>query len=104
MIEQIREIEKVIGNPEMAVNQEYFVKISNAYYISGYKYNQSQKDGQGSKRLKVKGKLPKRRLNTQEDLDSCAPILLKAFNIDKNIPRSERLLLFEEEKSKNLQV
>jgi hypothetical protein len=55
MLEQIKEAEKVMGDPEVAENQEYFVKVSNAYYISGMKHKQQQERGNA---LKVKGIVP----------------------------------------------
>ena len=51
-------------DPDLNANQEYFVKISNAYYLSGLKYKQSRDAGENNQTIKVKGKLPPRRLNT----------------------------------------
>ena len=56
MLEQIKEAEKVMGDPEVAENQEYFVKVSNAYYISGMKHKQQQQERGNA--LKVKGIVP----------------------------------------------
>ena len=53
MLKQIKELEKVMLDPEVAENQEYFVKVSNAYYISAMKHKQQQENG-----LKVKGIVP----------------------------------------------
>jgi hypothetical protein len=46
MVEQIKNIEKVMQDPDLNANQEYFVKISNAYYLSGLKYKQSRDAGE----------------------------------------------------------
>jgi hypothetical protein len=53
MLKQIKELERVMLDPEVAENQEYFVKVSNAYYISAMKHKQQQENG-----LKVKGIVP----------------------------------------------
>ena len=55
MLRQIKELEKAMGDPEVAENQEYFVKVSNAYYISAMKHKQQQNESDG---LKVKGIVP----------------------------------------------
>ena len=58
MLKQIKELEKVMLDPEVAENQEYFVKVSNAYYISAMKHKQQQERGNDMNALKVKGIVP----------------------------------------------
>ena len=66
-MEQIKIIEKVMQDPDLTADQLYFVKISNAYYLSALRYNQQNSSGEMSnaqEKLKVKGRIPLRRLNT----------------------------------------
>ena len=58
MLKQIKELEKIIDDPEVAENQEYFVKVSNAYYISALKHKQQMETGNDMNALKVKGIIP----------------------------------------------
>jgi hypothetical protein len=58
MLKHIKELEKVMLDPEVAENQEYFVKVSNAYYISAMKHKQQQERGNDMNALKVKGIVP----------------------------------------------
>jgi len=58
MLKQIKELEKVMLDPEVAENQEYFVKVSNAYYISAMKHKQQQVRGNDINAIKVKGIVP----------------------------------------------
>jgi hypothetical protein len=58
MLKQIKELERVMLDPEVAENQEYFVKVSNAYYISAMKHKQQQERGSDMDAFKVKGIVP----------------------------------------------
>jgi hypothetical protein len=58
MLKQIKELERVMLDPEVAENQEYFVKVSNAYYISAMKHKQQKERGNDLDAFKVKGIVP----------------------------------------------